>query len=156
MSKPSSSKSKEIKIITRHVITIDDIVKDPRKIKLLYIISEIKEISEKALQYLLYEMKEKEYDLGYTFTVVGKTPTSKDVLNDLLALKYTGLVETNPARKLIVSSLGREFLEKHVDKISEEERETIKNLVEQLRVKIRPIDVEVEMRFRRSRTRRLF
>ena len=156
MSKPSSTKSKEIKIITKHVITIQDIEKDPRKIKLLYIISEFGDISEKALQYLLYEMKNKGYDLGYDFTVVGRVPTSKTLFNDLLALKYTGLVETNPTRKLVVSSLGREFLEKHGNVISDEEKDNIKKLLEELRVKVKPIDLEVEMRFRRAKPRRLF
>ncbi len=156
MSKSTGSKSKEIKIVTRHVITIDEVEKDLRKIKLLYIISVVGDISEKALQYLLYEMKEKGYDLEYGFTLVGNIPTSKELFNDLLALKYTGLVETNPSRKLIVSSLGREFLEKNVNKITEEERDEIKKLIDELRVKVRPIDVEVEMRFRRTRRRRLF
>jgi hypothetical protein len=155
LSKPSASKSKEIKIITRQVITIDDIKKDPRKIKLLYIISVFGDISEKALNHLLYEMKQKGYDLGYSFTVVGRVPTSKELFNDTLALKYTGLVETNPRRKLVVSSLGKEFLEKHLNMIDEKEREEIKKLIDELRVKIRPIDVEVEVRFGRK-SRRLF
>ncbi|MET1159954.1 MAG: hypothetical protein ABWW65_03245 [Thermoprotei archaeon] len=155
MSKPSSTKSKEIKIITKHVVTLQDIEKDLRKIKLLYIMSEFGEISEKALQYLLYEMKNKGYDLGYNFTVVGRVPTSKELFNDLIALKYTGLVETNAIRKLVISSLGREFLEKHSSKISDEEKNNIKNLIEELRVKVKPIDVEVEMMFKRGRRRKL-
>jgi len=155
LSKSSSSKSKEIKIITKQVITLDDIEKDPRKIKLLYIISTFGDISEKALEYLLYEMKQKGYDLGYEFALVGRVPTSKELFNDVLALKYTGLVETNPMKKLVVSSLGREFLEKHINSIEEKEREEIKKLIDELRVKVRPIDVEVEVRFGRK-TRRLF
>lgn len=155
MSKPSSSKSKEIKIITKHVITLDDIKRDPRKIKLLYIISVFGEISEKGLEYLLYEMKQKGHDLGYEFAIVGRVPTSKELFNDVLALKYTGLVETNALKKLVMSSLGKEFLEKHINNIDEKERDNIKKLIEELRVKIRPIDAEVEVMFRRK-TRRLF
>mgnify|MGYP000268169558 CR=1 FL=1 len=154
LSKTPSSKSKEIKIVTRHVITLSDVEKDPRKIKLLYIISEFGGISEKALQYLLYEMKQAGYELGYNFTVVGRVPTSKELFNDLLALKYTGLVETNPVRKLVLSSLGKEVLDKETQSISDEERNTIKKLIEELRVKVKPIDVEVEMTFKRTRSRR--
>ncbi len=156
MSKPS--KSKELKIITRHVITIDDIKKDPRKVKLLYIISTTSGISEKALQYLLYYMKEEGYDLGYKFVMLGAVPSSKEILNDTLALRYVGLLETNPRRKLVVTSLGKEFLEKEGSKyISDDEKDQIRKLVEELRVKIAPIDAEVELMSRpRRRRRRLF
>ncbi len=156
MSKPS--KSKELKIITRHVITIDDIKKDPRKVKLLYIISVTSGISEKALQYLLYYMKEEGYDLGYKFVMLGTVPSSKEILNDTLALRYVGLLETNPRRKLVVTSLGKEFLEKEGSKyISDDEKDQIRKIVEELRVKIAPIDAEVELMSRpRRRRRRLF
>ncbi len=156
MSKPS--KSKELKIITRHVITIDDIKKDPRKVKLLYIISATSGISEKALQYLLYYMKEEGYDLGYKFVMLGAVPSSKEILNDTLALRYVGLLETNPRRKLVVTSLGNEFLDKEGSKyISDDEKDQIRKLVEELRVKIAPIDAEVELMSRpRRRRRRLF
>ena len=159
MSKPqssgaSSSKSKEIKIITKQVYTLDDIKNDLGKIKLLYIFSLTGSISEKALSYLIYEMKEKGYDLKYDFTMIGSIPSSKKLLNDLLALKYTGLIETTATKKLAISSLGREFLEKVGNLISDEEKDLIKKLVEELRVKIKPIDVEVEVRYR-GKTRRL-
>jgi hypothetical protein len=153
MSKPTG-RSKELKIITRHVITVKDIEKDPRKIKLLYIISQVGSISEKALQYLLYYMKEKGYDLGYNYVMLGSFPSSKEILNDTLALRYVGLLETNPRRKLEVTSLGKEFLEKHKDIIPDEEKNQIKKLVEELRIKIAPIDAEVEMRTRPRRRRR--
>ena len=157
MSKSTTGKSKELKIVTRHVITVQDIEKDPKKVKLLYIISEIGGISEKALQYLLYYMKEEGYDLGYNFVMLGQFPSSKEILNDSLALRYVGLLETNPRKKLVITSLGKEFLEKHADKIPEEEKEKIKKLIEELRIKIAPIDAEVELRARpRRRKRRLF
>ncbi|ABN70380.1 conserved hypothetical protein [Staphylothermus marinus F1] len=156
MSKPSTGRSKELKIVTRHVITINDIEKDHRKIKLLYIISQLGSISEKALQYLLYYMKEKGYDLGYNYVMLGQFPSSKEILNDTLALRYVGLLETNPRKKLEVTSLGKEFLEKHSNVISDEEKEEIQKLIEELRIKIAPIDAEVEMRTRPRRRRRLF
>ncbi len=157
MSKTATGKSKELKIVTRHVITVKDIENDPRKIKLLYIIDQVGGISEKALQYLLYYMKEKGYDLGYNFIMLGDMPSSKEVINDTLALRYVGLAETNPRRKIVTTSLGKEFLEKHKDAISDEEKDTIKKLVEELRPRIAPIDAEVEVMSRpRRRRRRLF
>lgn len=156
MSKSGSGKSKELKIITRHVITEKDIENDPRKIKLLFIIQEVGGISEKALQYLLYYMREKGYDLGYNFVMLGTMPSSKEIINDTLALRYVGFAETNPRRKLVVTSLGKEFLEKHKNVISEEEKEQIKKLIEELRIQIAPIDAEVEVMSRPRRRRRLF
>ncbi|WFO76143.1 hypothetical protein J4526_04740 [Desulfurococcaceae archaeon MEX13E-LK6-19] len=154
----TSGKSKELKIITKHVITIDDIKNDPRKIKLLYMINILGGISEKALQHLIYYMKEKDYDLGYNFIMLGTTPSSKDLHNDLVALLYVGLLETDPRRKLVVTSMGREFLQNNENAISDEEKEKIKNLIDELRIKIAPIDTEVELasRTRRARRRRLF
>ncbi len=158
MSKPTT-KSKELKIIARQVVTINDVKKDPRKIKLLHIIGETKGISEKALQYLIYYMKESGYDLGYQFIMLGNTPSSKELHNDIVSLLYVGLIETDPRRKLVVTSLGREFIDKNKDLLSEDEKQKIKKLVEELRIKVAPIDTEVELstRLRRpSRRKRLF
>ncbi len=152
--KSSSTKSKELKIITRHVITLDDIKNDPRKIKLLYIIDTVGGISEKALQHLIYYMKNSEYDLGYDFILLGNTPSSKMLHNDIVALLYVGLIETNPRRKLVTTSLGKEFLEKVKDNIPEDEKENIKKLIDDLRIKIAHIDMEVELSYRAARRRR--
>jgi len=152
----SATRSKEIKIITKQVVTLDDIAKDPVKIKLLYIVSVFGEISDKALQYLIYELGKKGYELGYSFTLIGNTPSSRELSNDLIALKYTGLLETNIFKKNIVSSLGKEFLDKHINILSEQERDTIKKLVDELRTKIKPIDLEVELKYKTRKTKRLF
>lgn len=167
MSKPTSSKSKdkeagtstrskEIKIITRQVVTLDDIKREPNKVKLLYIISLFGEISDKALNYLICEMKNRGYDLGYSFTSIGNIPSSRELYNDLIALKYTGLVETSISRKNILSSLGKEFLDKYSNIIPDQEREVIKKLIDELRMKVKPIDLEVELRFRTSKSRKSF
>jgi hypothetical protein len=156
LSKTPGGKSKELKIITRHIITVNDIEKDPRKIRLLYILDQLGGISEKALQYLLYYMKEKGYDLGYSFIMLGTMPSSKEVINDTLALRYVGLVETNPRRKLVTTSLGKEFLDKHKDVIPDDEKGQIKSLIEELRVQVAPIDAEVEVLGRPRRRRRPF
>ncbi len=156
MSKPAG-KTKELKIISRPVITIEDIKKDPRKLKLLYVINESGGLSEKALKYLIYYMKEAGYDLGYSFVMLGQTPSSRELHNDLVALLYVGLTETNPRKKIVLTSQGKEFLEKHVlPIISDEEKDKIKKLVEELRVKVTPIDTEVELSLRRPRRRRRF
>ncbi len=154
MSQKASGKSKELKIITKHVITIDDIKRDLRKIKLLYLISSYGGISEKALQYLIYYMKESGYDMGYNFVLLGNTPSSKELHNDIVALLYVGLAETNPKRKIVITSLGREFLEKMKDSIPEEDKENIKRLIDELRIKVAPIDMEVELASRTSLSRR--
>jgi len=155
LSKPSG-KSKELKITTKHVITIDDIKRDPRKIKLLYILEETKGLTEKAIQYLIYYMKESGYDLGYSFVLLGNIPSSKELRNDLVALLYVGVAETNPRRKIVITSLGKELLNKIKDSIPGEEKEQIKKLVEELRVKVAPIDTEVELATRPRRRRRRF
>jgi len=154
VSQKTSTKSKELKIITRHVITIDDIKRDPRKIKLLYLIDQYGGISEKALQYLVYYMKESGYDMGYKFIMLGTTPSSKELHNDLVALLYVGLVETSPRRKIVSTSLGKEFLEKIKDSIPSEDTEAIKKLIDELRTKVTPIDMEVELASRSFRRRR--
>ena len=161
MSKQSSTKSKELKIITRHVVTINDVLKDPRKIKILYLINEFEEISEKALQYLVYWLKsEKNIDLGYDFLVIGNVPSSKDLKMDLVALLYVGALETNPKnKKLRVTSIGKELLGKvNLDK---EELDKIVANAKEYEARVKSIDAEVELTVKmlssaRRRRRRRF
>lgn len=145
VSKQASTKSKELKIITRHVVTVNDVLKDPRKIKLLYLIKEFGEISEKALQYLVYWLKsEKGVDLGYDFLVIGNVPSSKDLKMDIVALLYVGALETNPKnKKLRVTGIGEELLGK-VD-IDKEELEKLVSNAKDFEAKVRSIDAEVEL-----------
>lgn len=152
LSKPQtgSTKSKEVKIVTRQVVTLSDVAKEPRRLKLLYVISIYGPITEKALNQLLHELKDKGIDLKYSFINVGKTPISRDLVNDITMLKYTGLVEVNNSRKLTLSSLGKEFLEKNLGLISEVEREALKNAVNELKPKIKATDLEIEIKFRKT------
>ncbi len=161
MSKSASTKSKELKIITRHVVTADDVLKDPRKLKLLYLIKGFDEISEKALQYLVYWLKsEKEVDLGYDFLVIGNVPSSKDLKMDLVALLYVGAIETNPRnKKLRVTGVGEELLEK--SKLDKGELEKILSAAKEYEAKVKSIDAEVELTIKmlsstRRRRRRRF
>jgi len=147
----SAEKSKEVKIVTKHVVTPSDIEKNPRLITLLYIISLARNgISEKALVNLLYSMRESGVNLGYNFIVLGNTPTSKDLLGDLTLLKYAGLVEVSENKKLLITSLGKELLSKTLALLGDQES-AIKKLYETLYPKVAPIDVEIDLK---SRSRR--
>lgn len=162
MSKPS--KTKELKIITRHVVTIDDVAKDPRKLKLLYLVDTLGEISEKALQYLVYWLKtEKQLDLGYEFLVIGNVPSSKELKMDIVALLYVGALETNPRnKKLRVTSVGKELLEKTVTENLKPEFDRVVAAAKELEAKVKSIDAEVELTIKmlrqsmRRRRRRRF
>jgi len=146
---PQATKSKELKIVTRHIVSLSDVEKNPRLVKLLYITSLFKDISEKALLHLLYYMRQNGYDLGYNFVVIAQTPTSKDVSSDLAVLKYLGLVEVNEKKKLAASSLGREFIGKHLETTLRNDKDVIDKLVNELKVKIAPVDAEVEIKVKR-------
>jgi len=141
-------KSKELKIITRPAITIADIVNDVRKIALLQTIKSFGEITEKALIYLVKNIQDKNVNLGYKFFEIAGSLSSKELKEDIIALLYLGLLETNPRnKKLRVTSEGLEFLENHVSKLGEN-AEKIPQLVEELRSKIIPIDAEQELSFK--------
>lgn len=144
-----TEKTKEIKIITRQVVSIGEVQKNPRLLRLLYVISLAGSLSEKALVTLLYEFKVKGYDLGYNFATIGGTVTSRDVLNDLTMLKYLGLVEVGPNRKLRIAGSGREFLDAKREELKNDEQ-TIKSLYEELKPKILPMDLEVEVKSRQK------
>ncbi|MCY0868359.1 MAG: hypothetical protein OWQ48_03905 [Desulfurococcus sp.] len=144
-----SEKSKEVKIIARQVVTPHDLERNTRAVKLLYLVSLNggSGISEKALVNLAYLMKQSGYDLGYSFVLLGQNPSSRDLLNDLTMLKYLGFVEVNAKRKLVATGLGKEFLETHATIISD--AEVLKNLFNELKPKIAPFDVEVDVKARR-------
>jgi hypothetical protein len=144
----SGEKGKEIRIVTRHVVTVNDVVKNPRLIKLLYLISLSNNgLSEKALSHLVYNIeKEQKGRFGYEFTLVGDTPVSKELLNDLTTLKYTGLVEVSiKNRKLYVTSGGREILDKIIESIKTD-IDALKKSFEETWPKIAPIDVEAGLK----------
>ncbi|MEM1864320.1 MAG: hypothetical protein QXN10_05415 [Desulfurococcaceae archaeon] len=144
----TTEKSKEIKIVSKQVVTLSDIEKNPRLIKLLYIISLTNGISEKALIQLLYLMKENGLDLNYRFINIANMISSKDVLNELVMLKYAGLIEVIH-RKIAITGLGKEFLSKKLDKLGND-AEVLKKLYSELKPKIAPIDVEIDIKARRK------
>ncbi len=145
MSSQQGKSGKELRIVTRHPITLDDIRRDEDKVRLLHIIRLYGEITEKALQYLVYELKQKGFNIGYEFSLIGGVPSSRPLRDSLIALLYTGLLETNPRNKKLrlTSTALEEFLPS--EKIPEEEAEKLRELVEELRPKISAIDAEVEL-----------
>lgn len=144
-----AEKGKEVKIVTRHVVTPADVEKSPRLLKLLYTISIAGPISERALVALLYELKNRGVELDYNFAVIGNIISSRDALNDLTMLKYVGFVEVAQNKKLRISALGKEFLESKRSLLGEA-AEGIRKLYEEVKPKIAPIDLEVEVRGRKK------
>jgi len=111
--KAEKTVSKEIKIVARPVVTLDDVSKDLRKVSLLEVVRSLGEVSERGLISSLYILKsEVGKDFGYQFQVVGSSVSSREVLEDVRVLLYLGLLEVSPSRKLRLTSLGKEFLDK--------------------------------------------
>ncbi len=156
MSQKGSS-GKELRIVTRPVVTIDAVKKDLKKLLLLHVIKEMKEISERSLSKLIHMLKdEKGVDLGYEFLVIGDVASSRALAEDLRILLYLGLIETHPVtRKLRLTSTGEEFLEQNP--VDEEKLKEIKEALEELKPKILAEEstADILMRgFRRRRRRR--
>jgi len=150
---PATEKSKEVKIIAKQVFTLSDIEKNPRALKLLYIINNMGVISEKALQYLLYYMKESGVDFKYAFTTIGGAPSSRELLNEILSLKYVGLIESLPNRKIVLTGLGKEFLAGRLNALSEEEKNLLNKALGEVKPRIVPIDAEVDIKLKRQSRR---
>ncbi|MEM0001540.1 MAG: hypothetical protein QXS24_05985 [Desulfurococcaceae archaeon] len=141
-------KGKEIKIVSRSVVTVADIMKNQRALKLLYLISlATNGISEKALAHLVYSMeKDSNVKLGYNFVVIGDTPVSKELTNELTTLKYTGLVEVSlKNKKLYITGQGKEVLDKAAS-IIQDSIDGLRKVFEEIWPKIAPVDVEASLK----------
>lgn len=144
----TGEKGKEIKIVTRHPVTINEIMKNPRALKLLYVISLAENgISEKALVRLIYSMeKEMGIKLGYDFVTIGDTPVSKELSSELVSLKYTGLVELSlKNKKLYITGQGKEIIDKSMNVIKDS-AENLRKAYSEIWPKIAPIDVEASLK----------
>jgi DUF1009 family protein len=143
----TTQKTKEIKVFSAQVVTIDHIKKDKRKLILLNIIRTCNEISEKGLAHLIALLKdEKNINLGYTILKLGSKVVVRELLEDVKALLYTGLIEVNPKnKKLMLTSNGHEFLDKVMPQIAIENLDAILKTVEELKPKILPLDEEVAL-----------
>ncbi|TRM79718.1 hypothetical protein DJ524_09675, partial [Sulfolobus sp. D5] len=114
MSQPGQQKSKELKTVSKQVITPSVLNEDKRKLQLLYIIKQVSKLTEKSIITLLYELKQKGIDLGYQFNIIGNNVFSPMIKEDLTSLLYLGLIEIDSINKKIsVSNNGLEVLEKN-------------------------------------------
>ena len=148
MSQPGQTKSKELKIVSKQVITADSLKEDKRKIKLLYIIKTLNGVSEKALTVGLYELKQKGLDLGYQFNVIGNNIFSPMIKEDITALLYVGYLENDPKnKKLVITSKGQEFLD--AQQIEDEFKNNLNQLLNEVRMKINAINEENRMKGKR-------
>ena len=161
---PVSGTKKELVIQTRPAITRDQVKRDERQRRLLLVLKAMEDqggIYERSLAHLVYWLqKEKDFDLGYNFYLVGDVPTSKELHEDIVALLYVGFAETDPkTKKLRLTSDGKEFLEtKGYDK---EFYEKLQAAIDEYKPKIAAIDAQIELttilsRPRAARRRRLF
>lgn len=143
--------SKELKIVTRPVVTIDSVKSDVTKLKLLHIIKHLNSVSEKALTHLIHLLQnEAKVQLKYNFINIGGVPCSKQLRDDINVLLYLGLVETDAvSRKLKLTSNGIEFLEKHG--LSNDELKTLLASVDELKSKTSSIDAEADLSARKVR-----
>ncbi|MEM1681304.1 MAG: hypothetical protein QXT76_03280 [Sulfolobales archaeon] len=123
--KAEKTVSKELKIVARPVITVDDAIKDSKKVSVLGVVKSLGEVSERGLISCLYILKtEKDRDLGYPFQVIGAVVNSRELLEDIRVLLYLGLLEVTEGRKLRLTSLGKELL----DKLTEGQKQVLDEL----------------------------
>lgn len=152
--KAEKTVSKELKIVTRPVVTIDDAMKDVRKMSVLEIVRVLGEISERGLVSCLHVLKtEKGKDLGYPFQQVGAVVNSRELLEDIRVLLYLGLLEVSEARKLRLTSLGKEVL----DKLGESQKQGLEELarvVEEIKQRVLSEDSLLNMMSTGGRGRR--
>ncbi len=133
--KQETGKSKELKIVTVHVVTRDMVVKNPRLMALLYIVDSLGPMHERTLHDIVKQVQDLGGGLGYNFKSLGIGLHSQELKNDLIALTYVGFVEVDPVRKKIRSTgEGKEALEKHgappgIIRVVEENKVNLKNLI---------------------------
>ncbi|MCI4437991.1 MAG: hypothetical protein JHC33_14380 [Ignisphaera sp.] len=136
-------KTKELKVFSTQVVTLDTIKNDKRKLTLLLIIKNFGSISEKALAYLIELLhNEKKIDLGYNIVKLGNKVIVRELTEDIRALLYVGVAEVNPqTKKLQVTSRGMEFLDSL--QLQDPKIDEVLKAVEEVKIKVIPIDEEV-------------
>ena len=96
---------------------------------------------------------EKNVDVGYEFIMIGDTPSSRALAEDIRILLYLGLLETDPVtRRLRLTSIGEEFLEQN--KLPEDEAEPLMKAIEELKPRIEAEESTTELLLRGLRRRR--
>ncbi|MEM1541676.1 MAG: hypothetical protein QW101_05520 [Ignisphaera sp.] len=141
----TQQKTKELKIFSTQIITLDQIKKDKRKLLLLNIIKNYNEVSEKGLAYLITLLKdEKGFNINYTTVKLGNRAIVRELQDDIKALLYTGLVEVNPKnKKLRLTSNGQEFLESTSKEV--ESFNDVLQAAEELKTRVQLVDEEVSL-----------
>lgn len=138
-------KSKEFKLEPKLVITPEQVLSTDRIVKLLYLLESYGEISEKACYHLIYELKQKGLDIGYTFFKLGDSVSSKQLREDITSLLYLELLETKGrTKKLVLTSKGKEELSKRQAQLPDEFKEKALKIVEEVRPIVASIDAESE------------
>lgn len=153
MSQPGqTTKSKELKLVTKQVISPTVLKEDLRKLKLLYIIKSLGSVSERALILLLYEGSQKGLNLDYSFNVIGNNVFSPMIKEDLTSLLYLGYIETDPVtKKLKVSSNGEEALEQNKGSIDDGFKNQLNLVLNELKTKIAALDEEYTLKLRSNK-----
>ncbi len=147
MSQPGQQKSKELKTVSKQVITPSVLNEDKRKLQLLYIIKQVNKLTEKSIITLLYELKQKGIDLGYQFNVIGNNVFSPMIKEDLTSLLYLGLIEIDSVNKKIsVSNNGLEMIEKN--QLEEEFKNKLNQAINEIKTKIIAIDEEYNLKLK--------
>ncbi|QGA54990.1 DUF1411 domain-containing protein [Sulfolobus sp. E5-1-F] len=147
MSQPGQQKSKDVKMVSKQVISSNIINEDKRKLQLLYIIRQIGKLTEKSIIMLLYELKQKGIDLGYQFNVIGNNVFSLMAKEDLTSLLYLGLIENDPiSKKIGISSNGIEMLDKA--QIEEDFKNKLAQALNEIKTKILAYDEEYNLKIK--------
>lgn len=138
------SKSKDLKIVARPVVSIEQVKSNQKAVRLLHLMYVIEKVSEKNLLTVLKELRDAGLDIGYNIVSILGSLVSKDLKEDLTTLLYLGLLETRQQNRVLsLTSLGREFIEKNMDK---ELIEKIRSKIEEIKPKISILLVESELR----------
>ncbi|ARM75966.1 hypothetical protein [Acidianus manzaensis] len=149
---PSSTKTKELKNVSKQVISPTVLKEDKRKLQLLYIIKSIGSISERAIIALLYDASQKGLNLGYEFNVIGNNVFSPTLKEDITSLLYLGYIETDPAnKKLKISSNGEEALEENKTNIDDNFKNQLNQILSELKAKITALDEEYTLKLRSNK-----
>jgi len=143
------TKSKELKIVTRPVITLDSVKSNKRAMKVLYLISELGSVTEKGLSYVIKELSSSGVDLGYRFIDIAGVPTSRELRDDITAMLYVGLLESGQGKRVSVTSQGKEVLSQI--QLDQEYVEAVKSKLPEIKTKLATILAEADLGGRRGR-----
>ncbi len=143
------TKSKELKIVTKPVIVLDQLKSNKRAIKILFLVSELGGITEKALTHVVKELQPAGIDLGYRFVEIAGIPTSKELREDIIALLYVGLLESGQNKKLSITSQGKEFLEQVG--VEQDFVENLRSKLPEVKAKLATLIAEADLGAQRGR-----